>query len=97
MNIPMRVHRISIHKVEVDVVFNGETARAELPELEVELMNDDSHGTQVLHFRASAEIAEAKDLFKQGSMVTMSYTADAAAPESITTTADESAGVGTPA
>lgn len=85
MNIPMRVHRVSTHPIEVDVVFNGEPARAHLPELEIELVSDDGHGSYMLHFRTSAEIAEAKNIFKQGSFVEMGFTAG---PEQINTEAD---------
>lgn len=86
MNIPMRVHRVSIHPVEVEVVFNGERALANLPELEVELTSDDGHGSHMLHFRSSAEIAEAKALFKQGSTVLLSFAT--AGPVEVTTEAE---------
>lgn len=84
MNIPMRVHRVSTHPVDVEVVFNGEKAHASLPEMEVELMSDDGHGSQTLHFRSSTDVAEAKALFKQGSNVVMSFAA--AGPAKISTT-----------
>lgn len=86
MNVPMRVHRVSIHPVEVEVVFNGEKAQANLPELEVELTSADGHGSQMLHFRSSADIAAAKAMFKQGSDVMMSFSA--AGPAVIKTEAD---------
>lgn len=85
MNIPMRVHRVSTHPVDVDVVFNGEKARASLPELEVELTSDHGHGSHMMHFRSAADIKAAKDLFKQGSMVMMTYAA--AGPAEIDTAA----------
>lgn len=87
MDIPMRVHRVSTHPVDVDVVFNGEKARASLPELEVELMSDHGHGSHMLHFRSAADIAAAKALFKQGNTVTMSYGPSADAPQVISTEA----------
>lgn len=73
MNIPMRVHRVSTHPVDVEVVFNGEKARASLPELEVELTSDHGHGSHMMHFRSAADIASAKAVFKQGGTVIMSY------------------------
>jgi hypothetical protein len=87
MNIPMRVHRVSTHPVDVEVVFNGEKAHASLPELEVELTSDDGHGSQMLHFRSSSDVAAAKALFKQGGPVMMTFAA--AGPAKIDTTAAE--------
>lgn len=86
MNIPMRVHRVSSHPVDVEVVFNGEKARASLPELEIELTSDDGHGSHALRFRSSAEIAAAKALFSPGSTVMMTYAT--AGPAVINTEAD---------
>lgn len=85
MNIPMRVHRVSTHPIEVDVMFNGETARAHVPQMEVELVSNDGHGSYALRFSSSAEIAEAKTLFKHGAMVMMTFAA--AGPEEISTEA----------
>lgn len=91
MDIAMRVHRVSSHPVDVDVTFNGETIRATLPELEVELKNDDGHGTQALHFRSAADIKAAKDLFVQGGMVMVSYASTG--PAVITTKAEQESAV----
>lgn len=89
MNIPMRVHRVSTHPVEVEVHYNGEKAIASLPELEVELMSDDGHGSHMVRFRSAGDIAAAKALFKPSSTVMMSYAA--AGPAVISTEADPAA------
>lgn len=88
MNFDMRVHRISTHPVSVEVVFNGEKALASLPELEVELMSSEGHGTHTLHFRSAADISAAKALFKQGNMVTLTFSQSADAPNVVSTEAD---------
>lgn len=90
MEFALRVHRASTHPAEVPVQYNGETVRAIMPELEVELCDDSGmHGTTTLHFRAQAEIAEARALFTQGSQVMMTFTA--MAPSAIETVAEEPA------
>lgn len=88
MDIHMRVHRVSTHPAEVEVVFNGEKARATLPELEVELTSDHGQGSHMLHFRSAADIAAAKELFHQGGTVTMTYANGKAPPEVIDTKAE---------
>lgn len=76
MDIQMRVHRVSTHHIERTVTHEGEEARAMVAELEVELTDaaDAGHGSLALHFRSKLKIAEAQDVFKQGAMVTMSFT-----------------------
>ena len=95
MDISLRVHRVSTHPVEVPVVYNGETANAMLPELEVELVHEKGlHGSITLHFRTQADIAAAHDMFKPGSEVIVTMKAGASSteadpvPEEITTTAE---------
>lgn len=74
MDIQMRVHRVSTHPVEVEVNYNGDVAKAMLPEMEVELMTAGGHhGTHTLHFRSQTDILEARELFHQGDLVTLSY------------------------
>ncbi len=74
MDIMFCVNRVSTHSVEVPVQYNGEEARAMLPETEVELYDDKTmHGSLTLHFRSQAEIAEARTMFVAGSMVKLSF------------------------
>jgi hypothetical protein len=89
MDVTMRVHTVSVAPVEVDVEYNGEKARAMIPDMAVELMAlDGQHGTWTVHFRSHAEMAEAKTMFKQGDVVKVSLSK--AAPEAIETTAADS-------
>jgi hypothetical protein len=84
MDIMMRVHTLANNPVEVDVVFNGEHARAKINEFEVELMcAEGKHGTLALRFRAQSDIAAARALFTQGGVVKMSI-----GPASVSTEAD---------
>lgn len=74
MDVTMRVHTVSVAPVEVDVEYNGEKARAMIPDMAVELMAlDGQHGTWTTHFRSHAEMTEAKALFKQGDTVMVSF------------------------
>lgn len=88
MDIQMRVHRVSSHHVEREVKFEGDTARAMVAELEVELLDtgDAGHGSLVLHFRSQSNIKAARDTFEQGGTVTMTFAK--AAPAAIDTHAD---------
>lgn len=95
MDITLRVHRVSTHPVEVPVTYAGETAKAMLPEMEVELVHEAGlHGTMTLHFRTQADIAAAKDMFMPGSEVIVTMKAVASdtpadpVPDAIETTAD---------
>jgi len=84
MDISMRVHAVATHPVEVEVEYNGEKARAMIPQMTVELMDVGAgHGTFTTNFRSRADIAWAKDVFKQGDMVTL--TISKAAPAAIET------------
>lgn len=90
MHIPMRVHTVSTHPVEVEVDYNGEKARAMLPQMTVELMDVGAgHGTFTTHYRSRADIDWAKDMFRQGELVTV--TISKAAPAAIETTAEATA------
>ena len=78
MDISLRVHRVSTHPVEVPVTYDGETAKAMLPELEVELVHEKGlHGSMTLHFRTQADIAAARDMFAPGSEVVVTMKAGA--------------------
>lgn len=84
-----RINRVSTHPVEVEVSYNGDKARAMLPEMEVEMHDETSkHGSITLHFRSQAEIEEAKSLFMPGGMIMATFSQ--ATPESITTEAETS-------
>jgi hypothetical protein len=89
MDILLRCNRMSTHPVEVTVDYNGEKARATLPELEIELYDESaSHGSIALRYRTQSDIAAAKAMFKQGDLVMATFSK--AAPEAIMTT-DEAA------
>lgn len=95
MDIEFHVHRVSTHSVEVPVVYDGQTAKAMLPEMEVELVHMKGlHGSMTLHFRTQADIASARDIFQAGSAVVVTMKAGASdtpadpVPDEITTTAD---------
>lgn len=93
MDVSMRVHTVSIAPVEVDVEYNGEKARALMPDMAVELMAvDGQHGTWTVHFRSHSEMADAKAMFKQGGVVKVSFAMSA--PEAIETTAADSESAG---
>jgi len=86
MEFSMRVHSTATHPVEVEVNYNGEKARAMLPQFVVELLSEDGHGSLALNFRSAADIAAAKALYTQGDYV--SLTASRASPASISTEAE---------
>jgi hypothetical protein len=87
MDISLRCNRMSTHPVEVVVDYNGEKARASLPELEVELYDELlSHGSITLRYRTQSDIAAAKAMFKQGELVSLTFSKPA--PEAITTAAE---------
>lgn len=90
MDVTLRINRASTHPVEVMVEHQGETAKAVMPELEVEMYDETGqHGTCTLHFRKQSEIAAAREVFVQGNEVTMTFAAKA--PAAIETTADAAA------
>lgn len=90
MQVQMRVHNVSTHPAEVDVVYNGENLRAVVPELHVELMHlDGQHGSIALRYRSKADIDEAKAMFVQGGTVTMTFAQGEAPPAAVDTSATE--------
>lgn len=89
MNITLRVNRVSIHSVEVPVTYNGEQAMAMLPELQVELHDEDNiQGSITLHLRAKADIDAANAIFEAGGYATVSFDKGAAPPTAISTEAE---------
>jgi hypothetical protein len=75
MDITMRVNRVSTHSAEVAVTHKGEHAMAMMPELQVELHDDEGgHGSFTLHFLQQSEIAEANSVFVSGDQVTFTAT-----------------------
>jgi hypothetical protein len=90
MDIPMRVHSIATHPVEVEVDYNGEKARAMIPEMTIELLDVGAgHGSFAPRFRSRADMAAAKEMFHLGDLVTL--TISKAAPAAIETKAEEPA------
>lgn len=79
MQIQLRVNRVSHHKVEDVVMLKGEEVTAEVTQIEVE-MHDEAgiHGSATLRYRGKKDISEAKDTFKEGELVTVTF--EAAAP-----------------
>lgn len=86
----MRVNRVSTHPAEVDVIYNGEQARAVIPEMHVELYDAENgvHGSIELRFRSQHDINAANAVFSQGHTVVMSFKKEAE-PKVISTEADE--------
>lgn len=85
MQVEMRVHTVATQPVEVEVVYNGETLKAVVPELHVELGHLlGVHGSMVLRYRGKADIEAARSAFVQGQTVMMSF---AAAPATVETVA----------
>lgn len=74
MNIKLRVNRVSTHSVEVPVDYQGERAMAMLPELQVEMHDEENiQGSLTLHLRSRADIAAAQEIFESGGYATLSF------------------------
>lgn len=73
MQIQYNVHRVSTHPAEAEVEYKGQTVTAKLSELEVELFNDEQHGSLTLRFRNPDEVVSAKEVFVAGEDVVLSF------------------------
>lgn len=72
MKITMRVNRASVHPQLVDVTFNGETAKATISMLEVEMHDEaGTHGSWAFRVNKQSEVAALKEQFPPGSTVTI--------------------------
>lgn len=73
MQVVMKVAKISSHPKTVEVDVGGEVVKAEIVEMQVELISQEGQGSWILHFSKPSEVEEAKSIFAADGLVTFSF------------------------